>query len=82
VPLRTGDATWLDPDRKEEPFWSPGRAGNDADMSFKGSNSALFAYAAAANSMPTSSARDDVTEPKIPPWALIIFNPMSWNSGK
>jgi hypothetical protein len=36
VPLRTGDATWLDPYREEEPFWSPGRAGNDADMSFKG----------------------------------------------
>jgi hypothetical protein len=39
-------------------------------------------YAAAANSMPTSSAREDVTEPKIPPWALTIFSPMSWNSGK
>src|SRR6267143_6978199 len=22
------------------------------------------------------------TQPKIPPWALIIFNPISWNSGK
>ena len=39
-------------------------------------------YGAAAKSMPTSSAREDVTEPKIPPWALTIFSPMSWNSGK
>ena len=22
------------------------------------------------------------TQPKIPPWALIIFSPISWNSGK
>ncbi len=25
---------------------------------------------------------NSVTQPKIPPWALIIFRPISWNSGK
>src|SRR5262249_30328768 len=39
-------------------------------------------YAALASAIPSSTARDDVTEPKMPPWALTIFNPMSWNSGK
>jgi hypothetical protein len=39
-------------------------------------------YAAAANSMLASSACEDATEPKMPPWALIILSPMSWNSGK
>jgi hypothetical protein len=32
--------------------------------------------------MASSTAADPATQPKMPPWALIIFNPMSWNSGK
>ena len=32
--------------------------------------------------MAASSAREEATEPKMPPCALIIFSPMSWNSGK
>ena len=28
------------------------------------------------------TASDFDTQPKMPPWALIIFRPMAWNSGK
>jgi hypothetical protein len=28
------------------------------------------------------TAAESATQPKMPPWALIIFRPMSWNSGK
>ena len=28
------------------------------------------------------TAAESETQPKMPPWALIIFRPMSWNSGK
>ena len=30
----------------------------------------------------SSTAAELVTQPKMPPWALIIFRPISWNSGK
>src|SRR5437879_8902471 len=29
-----------------------------------------------------STAAESETQPKMPPWALIIFRPISWNSGK
>ncbi len=28
------------------------------------------------------TALEGATQPKIPPWALIIFSAMAWNSGK
>ena len=28
------------------------------------------------------AAAEELTQPKMPPWALIIFRPASWNSGK
>ena len=31
---------------------------------------------------PCSTAAESETQPKMPPWALIIFRPISWNSGK
>ena len=30
----------------------------------------------------SSTAAESETQPKMPPWALIIFRPISWNSGK
>ena len=32
--------------------------------------------------MAFSIAAESATQPKMPPWALIIFRPISWNSGK
>ena len=31
---------------------------------------------------PSRTAAESLTQPKMPPWALIIFRPISWNSGK
>jgi hypothetical protein len=41
-----------------------------------------LSYAAAANPMPMSRTGEDATDPKMPPCALTIFRPISWNSGK